>query len=218
MRSLFFCPINAFEKPRRAINKTVNLPDLFNSTLARAALAAGSIAMLAMLAACKTQPAEIQAPPPVQSTMRAPDEPSKALPPDLYKTMPMYPGAVVEHVRKPKGAMREILFSAQGELPVMVAYYKDELKKNDFHITSSLIMPARKTWSCDFHNRGRPGSIMLFPSDTDKSRMTIDLIYELPAHIDESLMEPKEDFDVKGPGEIATQAPNPNPSENEKRN
>jgi hypothetical protein len=196
----------------------VNPPDLFNSTLARAALAAGSIAMLAMLAACKTQPAEIQAPPPVQSTMRAPDEPSKALPPDLYKTMPMYPGAVVEHVRKPKGAMREILFSAQGELPAMVAYYKDELKKNDFHITSSLIMPARKTWSCDFHNRGRPGSIMLFPSDTDKSRMTIDLIYELPAHIDESLMEPKEDFDVKGPGEIATQAPNPNPSENEKRN
>ncbi len=33
--------------------------------------------------------------------------------------------------------------------------------------------------------------------------MTIDLIYELPAHIDESLMEPKEDFDIEGPGEIA---------------
>jgi len=221
MRSLFFCPINACEKPRRAINKTVNLPDLFISRLARAALVAGSIAFLA---ACKTQPVEPQAPVVVQSTMRAPDEPSKALPPDLYKTMPMYPGAVVEHVRKPKGAMREILFSAQGELTPMVAYYKDELKKNDFHITSSLIMPARKTWSCDFHNRGRPGSIMLFPSDTDKSRMTIDLIYELPAHIDESLKEPKEDFDVKGPGEIAQQAPqlnsnpNPNPSEKEKRN
>ena len=172
-----------------------------------------------MLANCKT-PAEPQAPQVVQSTMRAPDEVSKALPPDLYKTMPMYPGAVVEHVRKPKGAMREILFSAQGDLPTMVAYYKDALKKNDFHITSSLIMPARKTWSCDFHNRGRPGSIMLFPSDTDKSRMTIDLIYELPAHIDESMMEPREDFDVKGPGEIANQAQNlnPNPSEKEKRN
>jgi hypothetical protein len=219
MRSLFFCLINACEKPRRAINKTVNLPDLFISTLARGTLVA---CLLAMLAGCKTQPVEPTPPPPVQSTMRAPDEPSKALPPDLYKTMPMYPGAVVEHVRKPKGAMREILLSAQGDLPTMVAYYKDELKKNDFHITSSLIMPARKTWSCDFHNRGRPGSIMLFPSDTDKSRMTIDLIYELPAHIDESMMEPKEDFDVKGPGEIANQAsslnPNPNPGEKEKRN
>jgi hypothetical protein len=216
MRSLFFCSISAFEKPRRAINKTVNLPDLFISTLARAALAGAAIAMLAN---CKT-PVEPQAPQVVQSTMRAPDEVSKALPPDLYKTMPMYPGAVVEHVRKPKGAMREILFSAQGDLPTMVAYYKDALKKNDFHITSSLIMPARKTWSCDFHNRGRPGSIMLFPSDTDKSRMTIDLIYELPAHIDESMMEPREDFDVKGPGEIANQAQNlnPNPSEKEKRN
>jgi hypothetical protein len=197
----------------------VNLPDLFISTLARGTLVA---CLLAMLAGCKTQPVEPTPPPPVQSTMRAPDEPSKALPPDLYKTMPMYPGAVVEHVRKPKGAMREILLSAQGDLPTMVAYYKDELKKNDFHITSSLIMPARKTWSCDFHNRGRPGSIMLFPSDTDKTRMTIDLIYELPAHIDESMMEPKEDFDVKGPGEIANQAsslnPNPNPGEKEKRN
>ncbi len=169
-----------------------------------------------MLAACKTQPVAITAPPSVQISMTAPDEPSKALPPDLYKTMPMYPGAVVEHVRKPKGAMREILFSAKGEMPQMVAYYKDGLKKNEFHITSSLIMPARKTWSCDFHYNGRPGSIMLFPSDQDKSRMTIDLIYELPAHMDESLMEPREDFDVKGPGEITQQAANP--SEKEKRN
>jgi len=195
----------------------VNPPDLFISTLARATLVA---CLLAILAGCKTQPVEPKAPPPVQSSMTAPDEPSKALPPDLYKTMPMYPGAVVEHVRKPKGAMREILFSAQGPMQEMVGYYKDALKKNDFHITSSLIMPARKTWSCDFHYNGRPGSIMLFPSDSDKSRMTIDLIYELPAHLDESLMEPKEDFDVKGPGEIANQAPNlnPNPSEKEKRN
>ncbi len=106
----------------------MNPPDLFISTLVRAALAAAAIAMLG---ACKSQPVEPTAPVVVQSTMRAPDEPSKALPPDLYKTMPMYPGAVVEHVRKPKGAMREILFSAQGQLPEMVAYYKDALKKSD---------------------------------------------------------------------------------------
>ena len=152
------------------------------------------------LAACKTEPVEPKAPPVVQSTMRAPDEPSKALPPDLYKTMPMYPGAVVEHVRKPKGAMREILFSAQGDLPTMVAYYKGELKKNDFHITSSLIMPARKTWSCDFHKDGRPGSVMLYPDDKDKSITVVDLIYEMPSKSDQSLQEPKEDFDVIGPG------------------
>jgi hypothetical protein len=169
------------------------------------------------LAACKTAPvAAPVAPAAVQTSMAEPDEPSKALPPDLYKSMPIYPGAKIEHVRKPKGAMREILFSADAQMPQMVAFYKDELKKNDFHITSSLIMPARKTWSCDFHYKGGPGSIMLFPSDQDKSKMTIDLIYELPAHLDESLMEPREDFDVEGPGEIAQQAPNP--SEKEKRN
>ncbi len=158
------------------------------------------------------------APPPVQTSTIAPDESTNALPKDLYPSMPVYPGAKVEHVRKPKGAMREILFSSDGQMPQMVAYYKDELKKNDFHITSSLIMPARKTWSCDFHYNGRPGSIMLYPSDQDKAKMTIDLIYELPAHMDESLMEPREDFDVVGPGEIAQQAPNRNPSEKEKRN
>jgi hypothetical protein len=168
-------------------------------------------------AACKTAPpAAPAAPPAVQASMTTPDEPSKALPPDLYKTMPIYPGAKVEHVRKPKGAMREILFSADAQMPQMVAFFKDELKKNDFHIASSLIMPARKTWSCDFHYNGRPGSIMVFPSDQDKSKMTIDLIYELPVHLDESMVEPKEDFDVEGPGEMAQQVPNP--SEKEKRN
>ncbi len=168
-------------------------------------------------AACKTAPvAAPVAPPAVEVSTTAPDEPSKALPPDLYKSMPIYPGAKIEHVRKPKGAMREILFSTDAQMPQMVAFYKDELKKNDFHITSSLIMPARRTWSCDFHYNGGPGSIMLFPSDQDKSKMTIDLIYELPVHVDESMIEPKEDFDVEGPGEMAQQAPNP--SEKEKRN
>ena len=180
----------------------------------RAALAA---ACMFALAACKTAPVAAPiAPAAAQTSMTTPDEPSQALPPDLYKTMPIYPGARIEHVRKPKGAMREILFSVDAQMPRMVAFYKDELKKNDFHIASSLIMPARKTWSCDFHYNGRPGSIMLYPSDQDKSKMTIDLIYELPANLDESMLEPKEDFDVEGPGEIAQQTPNP--SEKEKRN
>jgi hypothetical protein len=190
----------------------MNSPLLF----IRAALA--SVCVLGF-AACKAKPVVAPvAPPVVQISMTAPDEASKALPADLYKDMPIYPGATIEHVRKPKGSMREILFSSDATMPQMVAFYKDALKKNDFHITSSLIMPARRTWSCDFHYNGRPGSLMLFPSDQDKTKMTIDLIYELPAHMDESLMEPREDFDVEGPGEIAQQAPNPNPTENEKRN
>ena len=194
----------------------MNPPDLFISRLARALLpeALLAAALILGLAACKTPAPAATAPEPVQVSRTVGDEPTKQIPPDLYKKMPLYPGAVVEHVHKPKGAMREIVFSAQGQMPQMVAFYKDEFKKNDFHITSSLTMPARKTWSCDFHYNGRPGSIMLYPSDADKSRMTIDLIYELPAHIDESMMEPKEDFDVVGPGEIANQAPQaPNPQD-----
>jgi hypothetical protein len=192
--------------------KTVKRPRLFT----RAALAA---TCTLALAACKSTPVAVPiAPPPVQTATPPTDEPSKALPPDLYKAMPIYPGATVEHVRKPKGAMREIMFSSDAQMPQMVAFYKEALKKNDFHITSSLIMLARKTWSCDFNYNGRPGSIMLYPSDQDKSKMTIDLIYELPAQVDESMMEPKEDFDVEGPGEIAQQAPNSNPSEKAKRN
>ncbi len=167
------------------------------------------------IAACKTAPSAPVAPAEV-APRKVSDEPTKELPPDLYKTMPIYPGARVEHVRKPKGAMREILFSSDGQLMPMVNFYKTELKKNNFNVTSSLIMPARRTWSCDFSIKGNPGSVMLFPSDEDKSRMSIDLIYELPANIDESMLEPKEDFDVVGPGEIVQQAPNP--SEKAKRN
>ena len=77
--------------------------------------------------------------------------------------------------------MREIVFEVKNSpsLDQMVNYYKDGLKKGDFRITSSLIMRARKTWSCDFHKDGRPGSVMLYPSDNDKSSTTIDLIYEV---------------------------------------
>lgn len=187
--------------------KTLNRSYLFK-------LAALAAACMLVFAACKS--AEVAAPiapPPAQVATGPTDEATKELPKDLYPSMPMYPGATVDHVRKPKGAMREILFSSNGQMPEMVAYYKDGLKKADFHVTSSLIMPARKTWSCDFNYDGRPGSIMLYPSDQDKSKMTIDLIYELPAHLDPSMMEPKEEFDVEGPGEIAQQAPNPNPQQ-----
>ncbi|MFZ0680403.1 hypothetical protein [Candidatus Binatus sp.] len=186
----------------------------------RAAIFIIAAAFIVVLSACKpTAPAAPIGPPPEPVVKGPTDEPSKVLPKDLFPSMPMYPGIKVEHVRKPKGAMREILLSSDSTMPQMVAFYKEELKKNDFHITSSLIMPARRTWSCDFHYNGRPGSIMLYPSDQDKSKMTIDLIYELPAHVDESLMEPKEDFDIEGPGEMAQQqAPNSNPSEKQKRN
>ena len=71
----------------------------------------------------------------------------------------------------------------------------------------SLIMRARKTWSCDFHKDGRPGSVMLYPSDGDKSATTIDLIYEVASNIDPNLLEPKEEFDVIGPGQPGEVAP-----------
>ena len=187
-------------------NKTQNQPSLFK-------LAALASCCLLAFAACKTTPvAAPVAPPPVQTATGPTDEPTKALPPDLYKEMPIYPGAVVDHVRKPKGAMREIMFISDAQMPQMVAYYKEQLQKGDFRVTSQLIMPARKTWSCDFNYQGRPGSIMLYPSDQDKTKMTIDVIYELPAHLDESMIEPTEDFDVQGPGEIAQQAPNSTPN------
>jgi hypothetical protein len=181
--------------------------------ISRTAAIVAALGGLLVMAGCKPKTAPISyAPPPETSPHADKDEPTKEIPPDLYKGMPIYPGATVDHVHKPKGAMREILFSSSAQMPEMVAYYKEELKKNDFRITSSLIMPARKTWSCDFTKDGRPGSVMLFPSDTDKSRMTIDLIYEMPSKAEDLLREPKEDFDVEGPGPVAQKAPNPNTS------
>jgi len=88
------------------------------------------------LAACKATPVAAPiAPPTVQTATGPTDEPIQTLPKDLYPQMPVYPGAKIDHVRKPKGAMREIMFSSDAQMPQMVAFYKDALKKNDFHIT-----------------------------------------------------------------------------------
>jgi hypothetical protein len=194
--------------------KTAPIRARFKSLAAISIIAALAVGF--GIAACKSRPVEAPAPP-VQTVSRGPtDEPTKTLPADLPPQLPVYPGVTVEHVRKPRGAMREIIMSTPGDLNKLVAFFKDGLKGGDFRVTSSLIMPARKTWSCDFQKGGRPGSILLYPSDADKTRMTIDLIYELPpSKMDEALIEPREDFDVIGPGEVA-QAPSA--KEKEKRN
>jgi hypothetical protein len=154
------------------------------------------------LAGCHRPQQQAMTEPVAAPTAKTQDEPSKAIPNDIYAEMPMFPGAEVMHVRKPKGAMREIVFELKNSpsLNEMVSFYKAGLKKGDFKVTSSLIMPARKTWSCDFQKGGRPGSVMLYPSDNDKTSTTIDLIYEMPSNVDQALLEPQEKFDVIGPG------------------
>ena len=167
------------------------------------------VALLFMtVSACKSAPRQEQAATPPQQNDKNPDEDSKQIPSDLFKDLPIYPGATVEHVHKPKGAMREIVLSTSGQLNQVVEFYKEGLKTNNFHVTSSLIMPARKTWSCDFHKNGRPATILLYPDEHDKSKMVIDLIYELPPKNEASMDEAEETFDVNGPGEVAQQAPN----------
>ncbi len=132
-----------------------------------------------------------------------PDEQTKAFPPDLDKNFPIFPGSMVEHVRKPKGAMREVLLSADAPLDKLIQFYKEGLQNSGYQITSALKMAARRTWSCDFHKAGQQASIMLFPADQDKSRMTIDLIYEMPSRETPRPAVPEEKFDIVGPGEIA---------------
>jgi len=180
-------------------------------------LSAGLVAfLLVSVASCKSAPPPQQTAAVPEDAHANPDEPTKSIPPDLFKELPIFPGSTVEHVHKPKGAMREIAFSTPAALSEVVEFYKEGLRKNDFHVTSSLIMPARKTWSCDFHKNGRPATILLYPDDHDKSKMVIDLIYEMPPKVDPSMEEAEESFDVIGPGEVAQQAPNTNA--NAKRN
>ena len=168
----------------------------------------GVALLLTTTSACKSAAPQQQAEATPQQTDKNPDEDSKEIPSDLFKDLPIYPGATVQHVHKPKGAMREIVLSTSGQLNQVVEFYKEGLKNNNFHVTSSLIMPARKTWSCDFHKSGRPATILLYPDEHDKSKMVIDLIYELPPKNEASMDEAEETFDVNGPGEVAQQAPN----------
>jgi hypothetical protein len=194
----------------------IRLPRRLPSRLSHLAMIAVVAFSCALLFACKSAPPPPQTAEAPQQPRGNPDEPTKDIPSDLFKSMPIFPGAEVTHVHKPKGAMREITFSTSGQLNQIVDFYKEQLKANNFHITSSLIMPARRTWSCDFHKNGRPATIMLYPSDKDKSKLTIDLIYELPAKPDSGITEVQENFDVVGPGPVAQQATNSN--EKTKRN
>jgi hypothetical protein len=93
------------------------------------------------------------------------------------------------------------MFVSDASIDELVNFYKTQLKERGFHITSALIMAARRTWSCDFHKEGMMATVLLFPHDRDKSRMTIDLVYEIRRKVDPELMEPVENFDVVGPGE-----------------
>ena len=151
-----------------------------------------------------------EANPPVSTS---PDEASTAIPADFDRSMPLFPGATVEVVRKPKGSMREILMATGGPVDRVIDFYQSGLEKNGFAITSTLRVEARKTWSCDFHKGDRQASVLLYPSDTDKSHTTIDLMYEMPATSNERLSTPDEKFDVVGPGEVAQQTQ----EQNEKR-
>ena len=160
-----------------------------------------------LMAACRT-PKPVSYPSEGAVYPKPIDEPSKNLPPDLFRDMPVFPGAKVEHVRKPTHSMREILFSTDAQLDEVAAYYKEQLKKNNFQITSTLLVRAHHSWSCSFYTDGRPGDIRLYPSEQGKSRLAIALMYVLPDKPNDPYIEPKEVFDAVGPGE-AMQAPSP---------
>jgi hypothetical protein len=187
-------------------SSTLRVPALTSARTVIAVLAMLGVVMSSVLGACKEAEKKINYDVPPAPTNKNAEEATKDLPADFIKTLPIYPGARVDAVRKPKGAMREIMFSTEASLDELVAYYKKELKERGFHITSSLIMAARRTWSCDFHKEGMQATVLLFPHDHEKSRMTIDLVYEIPRKVDPSLLEPVENYDVIGPGEYVQSA------------
>ena len=176
----------------------------------RRALPACLLACILVISAChKTQntpPVSEQSQNDAADTAQAapkgnPDEATKALPSEFPKNLPVFPGAAIEHVRKPKGSMREIFLVSGAQLDQLVNFYKDQLAKAGYDVTSTLKMAARRTWSCDFHKGGQQCSVMLFPNDQDKTKLTIDLIYQMPATVAVVPTLPQETFDVIGPGQ-----------------
>jgi len=190
-------------------------PNHTRSLLSRHYIVTLPAVLLFALASCQRHEEQTRTPvaetnPPASTS---PDEASTALPADFDRGMPLFPGATVEVVRKPKGSMREILMATGGSVDRVIDFYRSGLEKNGFAVTSTLKVDARKTWSCDFHKGDRQASVLLYPSDADKSRTTIDLMYEMPASSNERLTPPDEKFDVVGPGEVAQQTQD----QNEKR-
>jgi len=177
-------------------------------------LASTAIAGVVALAACHKQPpgnseqsSESSGTPNIAQEQKAAaqnqNEASNSLPNEFPKTIPLFPGAQIQQVRKPKGSMREIFLISNAQLDPIISYYKDALVKNGYEITSTLRMAARRTWSCDFHKGGQQCSVMLFPNDQDKSKLTIDLIYQMPSTVASVPTLPQETYDIVGPGEPA---------------
>ena len=63
-------------------------------------LSASAMAIALSLIACQAKP-DLVAQPEAAPTAKVGDEASKEIPADLYKGMPIYPGAVVVHVGQP---------------------------------------------------------------------------------------------------------------------
>ncbi|HUO04271.1 MAG TPA: hypothetical protein VMU16_03640 [Candidatus Binataceae bacterium] len=184
-------------------------------------IAALGVALMVILPACngpKDAPAPAAAPVQAVAKETSPYEATNDLPADLFKPFPTYKDVTVQHVGRPRGVMREIWFisPAGTGFRELASYYQDELAKDGFRLSSPLMLAGRKTFSCQFIKDGRQGSVRIFPADTDKTRMSIDLMYEMPTQVDPRTVEVQEVFDVTGPGEVAQKGPNSN--EETKRN
>jgi hypothetical protein len=210
--AVFFSRARFFSFPAPVINQTMQPQRLFNVAAAAGAILALTVAASACRRATRS-PTSATAHQPARPA--SPYEPTNAIPHDLFPDMPIYSGARVQHVFRPKGSMRRITFEVKAPFDALVNFYKEQLKKGGFRVNSSLIMRARRAWTCDFNKDGRPGTVAMYPSD-DKTAMIVDLIYALPSKEDDEMREALEKFDVVGPGPFAQRAPNPN--EKTKRN
>src|SRR5277367_6899120 len=94
-----------------------SMPHRYMVETRAAALTLALIAIVS-LAACHGGQKEAMTEPAAIPTAKVQDEASKQVPADLYVGMPIYPGAVVQHVRKPKGAMREVVFELKNSPPL----------------------------------------------------------------------------------------------------
>jgi len=106
---------------------------------------------------------------------------ANATPPKWDSRIPLPKGAVLISSTAPKaGVVYSADFAAPGSYKELVDFYESELPKAGFKMGPKVAVPARKVYNRTFTYTDILDSVVISPSSSDPSKLTIHIAYTPP--------------------------------------
>ena len=132
--------------------------------------------MLTVAGLLLTTPVWAQKPTPAAAPSAAGD--SSGMPPEWDSKIPLPKGATLISSTVPKtGVVHSADFSAPGSYDELVSFYEKELPKAGFTMGPKVAAPARKVYNRTFNASQIMDSVLISPSSSDPSKLTIHIAY-----------------------------------------